>query len=90
MMNNLERAEFGEIINQLLPQLAKLADLLLKVQPGSVEDIVQCGDKWVTRAPEIDYRPMACFSRLIAAIAELRTLVEKINEEIDTPQVVAS
>jgi len=87
MMNDLERAEFGEIINQILAQLAKLVELLLKVQPGSVEDIVKCGDKWVTRANELDHRPMACFSRIIEAIAELRTLVDKTNEEIDAPHL---
>jgi hypothetical protein len=81
MMNDLERAEFDEIINQILPQLAKLVDLLLKVQSGSVEEIVKCGDKWVTRAPLNDHRPMACFSRIIESITELRTLVDKTNED---------
>jgi len=80
-MNDLERAEFGEIINQILPQLARLVDLLLKVQPRSVDQIVKCGDKWVTRAPLNDLRPMACFSRIIDSITELRTLVDKTNED---------
>ena len=80
-MNDLERAEFGEIINQILPQLARLVDLLLKAGPDGLGQIVKFGDKWVTRPPLNDYRPMACFSRIIESITELRTLVEKTNED---------